>query len=55
MFLVLVSGLFLIELACAIVFIGVYGLYLLFKETELYTEEIWHRMDYLVYDFLYHL
>lgn len=38
MFLVLVSGLFLIELTCAIVFIGVYGLYLFFTETELYTE-----------------
>lgn len=40
MFLVLVSGLFLIELACAIVFIGVYGIYLLFTETELYTADL---------------
>ena len=40
MFLVLVSGLFLIELNCAIVFIGVYGLYLFFTETELYTEDL---------------
>ena len=40
MFLVLVSGLFLIELNCAIVFIGMYGLYLFFTETELYTEDL---------------
>jgi len=40
MFLVLVSGLFLIELAGAIVFIGMYGLYLFFTETELYTEDL---------------
>ena len=40
MLLVLVSGLFLIELACAIVFISVYGFYLIFTETEFYTADL---------------
>ena len=37
---VLASGLFLIGLACATLFTEVYGFYLLFTETELYTEDL---------------
>ena len=37
---VLASGLFLIGLACAILFTEVYGFYLLFTEPELYTADL---------------
>ena len=37
---VLASGLFLIGLACATLFTEVYGFYLLFTETELYTADL---------------
>ena len=40
MLIVLASGLFLIGLACATLFTEVYGFYLLFTETELYTEDL---------------
>ena len=38
--LVLASGLFLIGLACAILFTEVYGFYLLFTEPGLYTADL---------------
>ena len=37
---VLASGLFLIGLACAIIFTEVYGFYLLFTEPKLYTADL---------------
>lgn len=37
---VLASGLFLIGLACAILFTEGYGFYLLFTESELYTADV---------------
>ena len=40
MLIVLASGLFLIGLACATLFTEIYGFYLLFTETELYTEDL---------------
>lgn len=36
----LASGLFLIGLACAIIFTEVYGFYLLFTEPKLYTADL---------------
>ena len=37
---VLASGLFLIGLACAVLFIEIYGVYLLFTEPELYGADL---------------